>query len=147
MSLDEQDELEERRFRSDWDAEQKRIYATLDKLDREVLIDAHSKIKDAPFFSHDFVDNIAWRVYTEWCMSPSEKGNPDLYDGQPFKDFVNDETHYAIERMGRYVSPDEANQVRNNVLGGLAKRAVDFFRDINPDWNLREDLSQYLSAD
>jgi len=40
-------------------------------------------------------------------MDSKEAGNPDSYDGEAFRKFVNDETNYAIERLNRPVYEEE----------------------------------------
>ncbi len=97
---------------------------------------------------------------SEGGLKKDKNGNyPDhySYSGQGFIDFMNNETHYALERTGKTKS--EEIEVRERVLEGLVKRAIELFSDWNgkdypPDClnkeipkdkrNIRCDLREYI---
>lgn len=142
----EQDRLEEESFREAWLMEEERIHKTLDGKDREILINIYKNMNTSlcKHFSEVFVDRIAWRIYTEWCMNPNERGNPDTYNGEAFRKFINDETYYAIKRSNRHVSDEESENIRRKVFEGLVKRADEFFYMNNNEDNLRCSLERYI---
>lgn len=147
LDPNEQDRLEEESFRRAWSLEEERIYRTLNGEDRKNLINIHENMKDKLWglSSQSLVNNIAWRIYTEWCMNPEERGNPDLYNGEAFKKFIDDESYYAIKRLNKYVSDSESENIRNKVFEGLVKRADEFFYTNNKKENLRGSLEKYIS--
>ena len=98
----------------------------------------------------DFVRNIAWRIYTEWCLDKEESKNMNLcfgYNGRSYLKWVADERLYASQRKQDHMS-------REAILSGVVNRAVELFGDWkgkthsgeNQDRrNLRGSLEQYLS--
>ena len=146
LGPNEHDQLEYESFRRNWELGRERIYKTLNGEDREILIniyeDMNTKLFNWP--SEYFVDKIAWRSYTEWCMNPHERGNPDNYNGEAFKKFINDETSYAIKRLNRHVSDEESKNIRYKVLKGLVRRADEFFFMNNKEENLGCSLERYI---
>ncbi|MFA5856878.1 MAG: hypothetical protein WC867_05945 [Candidatus Pacearchaeota archaeon] len=113
------------------------------------------------------VENIEWRVYTEWCCNINESGSnlPKDYFGEGFNDWVNKETHFALERAGyewvekegRFKTTDESvyeiyHATRDKVLKAVVRRAVEFFKDCKDyQWvqyeepkNIRVSLEQYM---
>lgn len=90
----------------------------------------HPKVQDDPY---DFAVTIGSRLYTEWCLeSEQNRANYRSYEGQAFQKFVDDEVAYLLERQrmsGTRLSNTAINEkdyqtVRNQVLGGLVKRAL-----------------------
>ena len=146
----EQDELESIRFRDAWSDEQNRIYATLNGKDRSDLIKIYSQITDRLYSSNNFVNKIAWRIYTEACMNQTERFEPNKYNGEAFKKFINDETHYAIERTQKvglakvFLDESAFEDIRYKVLTGLVKKAIEFFSGSIDKGNLRCDLKTYI---
>ena len=145
--------------------------------DRTAIKAAYSSLphEALKWSEEDFLHYLAFRIYTEWCMAPCEGWhNWDahrFYDGKAFKDFVDAETHYALERMGHTASripkgdkypekydiitqfsdltADEYTHVRKQVLTGLAKKAIEFFikdeaKALGKE-NLRGPLESYLN--
>src|SRR5438045_2287684 len=48
-----------------------------------------------------FVDTLELRLYSEWMRDPGNHDQSALYyDGQGYRDWVNQETHLALERRG-----------------------------------------------
>jgi hypothetical protein len=95
----------------------------------------------------DFAGKVGWRIYSEWCMSPTEGGkneklvthyvncNHYRYSGIAFEQFINDETHYLMSRKnmigkmeGGVPSAEQQLEQRNRVMGALVKRAIDGFK-------------------
>lgn len=149
VDINEVDRLEEESFRRAWQSEEKRVYKTLNGEDRKILISMYEnkngKRGICGYSSEMFVDKIAWRIYTEWCMNSDERGNPDTYNGEAFKKFIDDETYYAIKRLNRHVSDSESENIRNKVFEGLVERAVEFFYSNDTEENLRCSLEKYIN--
>lgn len=103
--------------------------------------------QSVPYFPHNFANEIAWRIYTEACMNQEEKFDPNKYNGEAFRKFVDDETHYAIERARKngliicLETKETFLDIRHRVLNGLVKKAVEFFSKDKIEGNLRCDLS------
>ena len=144
LDMNEQDEMEEKSFLSAWQGEKGRIARTVKTNDREKMIQYFEKAQDRlkVFYNpHNFIDEIAWRIYTEACMNPEEKFNPDTYNGEAFEKYVQDEMYYN-------------GRGRDEILEAIVKRTFDFFignRGIfksfamNKD-NLRTSLVLYLTS-
>lgn len=93
-----------------------------------------------------FVEAVAGRIYTEWCMSPESKGVDPCYGyhGQGFENFVRAEMHYRSERLAKVGAqnvwePANQEQIRNEILAALVRRAVQFFRETDGKTNRLED--------
>lgn len=150
--INEQDELEEISFKNAWKSEQNRIYRTLGGKDRETLTCIYEKTshEKVPYYPWEFVNEISWRVYTEACMNQEEKFNPDKYNGEAFRKFVDDETHYAIERALKdgliqdSVTEKTYSDIRYKVLTGLVEKSVEFFSESKREGNLRCDIRRYI---
>lgn len=113
------------------------------------------------------VDNIEWRIYTEWCCNRDESDFKDhrFYTGHAFNDWVTKETHYTLERAGfnwdRQEGRFDANgtfdqtyrDAKSAVLIAVVRRAVDFFKECEEykwPWkgdtrNLRAPLEPYIA--
>jgi len=114
----------------------------------------------------DLVDNIEWRIYTEWCCNRDESVWEDhvRYHGQGLSNWVRNETHFTLERAGYEWDSREGRfnangsfdetyrATRADVLKAVVRRAFDFFKDCkdykwvpdgNPE-NLRVSLEQYM---
>jgi hypothetical protein len=111
------------------------------------------------------VNNMEWRVYTEWCMGEGSGTEHRDYRGKGFDSWVRNETHLALERAG-FQWDDESRRfnadgdfdatyqaTRARVLDAVVKRSVDFLKDCrdyqwvpdgNPD-NLRVSLAEYMN--
>lgn len=125
--------------------ERERIYKTLNGEDRRILVNILESMSRKNIYPAGyFVDEITWRIYTEWCMNSKEKGNPDNYKGKAFNKFIDDETYYTIGRLNRYISDDESKKIRFKVFEGLIKRADEFFYKGNREENLRCNLEKYI---
>jgi hypothetical protein len=125
--------------------------------DRKILKDAYDAHpgKISKMDAETFVDEIAWRLYTEWCCNSGESGARHHfygYERQPYHHWVNDETHYALE--GAQVDQAKYQQVRTAILRGIVSRAVELFSEwdrtnVVPQKddkrNLRASLKPYLS--
>lgn len=146
IDVNEADRLEEESFRRAWELENVRIYKTLNGEDRKILINIYEDMNDklCGLSSQSFVNNIAWRIYTEWCMDPDESGNSDTYDGEAFRKFIDDETYWAIKRLNRHVPDEESKNIRRKVFEGLVNRADEFFRTDSGKENLRCSLEKYI---
>jgi len=119
-----------------------------------------------PTSTEEFVGKLRWRLFTEWCCSPTE-GSADEYKYHPFKNthpssyeceaftkWIDDETLYALQRTGS----DDYGLVRHRVIGAAVKRAIEVFTEWNGDMppydktgsrclddrNVRCDLRPYL---
>jgi hypothetical protein len=113
--------------------------------------------------SKEFIHNMEWRLYTEYCFN-STWSEHNFYDGSTYRNWVKDETHYALERVGykwdenrgRFIDSKDFNMkyaaMRDQVLGAVAKRSVEFLGkcrefqwplDDNTE-NLRMSLEAYL---
>lgn len=87
----------------------------------------------------DFLAEIQWRIYTEWCCGEGMSKDHSRYQGKAFQQWVTDETHFAMERAGftwdkergHFHPDDEAANVyaatRANVVRAIALRASEFF--------------------
>jgi hypothetical protein len=112
-----------------------------------------------------FIDDVNWRLYTEWCMdTPKNKDIPGWkrhlnYDGEGFTDWVRDETHFAISRSGKYswneekkffegLSSEKYKSIRQEVITAVVKCAIEFFKTggayREDSLNLRQSLKPYL---
>ncbi len=108
------------------------------------------------FSPEDFLHELGFRIYTEWCLCTSP-GVHRTYDGHAFKKYVSDEIHYALERQGfiwsegekRFNETSSNNQnigqayieTRRKVLEALTESAIDFFKSCGTKdmWPSRED--------
>jgi hypothetical protein len=90
----------------------------------------------------ELVDEMGWRVYSEWCCSrPSQGSSRTKYNGEGFRRWIDDETHYLIESTALIWDPrtnsfrDPASSltneryeiIRDQVLRGSLCRATEFF--------------------
>lgn len=103
--------------------------------DKEVIASIYRffKYPDMKVDPYEFANDIGWRIYTEWCLeSEQNRANYLSYEGQAFQKFVDDEVAYLLERqrMGgtrlhnTAVNEKDYQTVRNQVLGGLVRRAL-----------------------
>jgi len=116
----------------------------------------------------NFLDNISCRVYAEWCMSPESAGkSPNDYQGEGFTNFIRDETHHQLIRLGFITNvdnkgnfttlsgfeKDDYQNVRDNILKGLVKKGIKLFADWDEKTypkdkedrrNLRASLEHYI---
>ena len=122
-----------------------------EKLKRFYTETPHPKLEllEPQFFAND----VGKRIYSEWryeVLGILSSNCPSL----GFEKFVRDETHYECERRQRKGQNDIWNRyqtVRDDVLRGLVKCAVDFFSTDNEvnyrsadKRNLRCDLSPWM---
>lgn len=133
--------------------------------DRQAIEDLYEQLPhdDLPLSTEQFVRYIGWRIYTEWYLDPENKNIPnrsDNYKGMGFSRFIKEETHYALERKGfkwgdcnrfRELTPVKYKKVRDSVLKGLVRCAIDFFKETNgstvrlgDNKNLRCSLSSWI---
>ncbi|MBI2636431.1 hypothetical protein HYW84_03870 [Candidatus Peregrinibacteria bacterium] len=93
---------------------------------------SQSPAKIADMDPRKFVDNIAWRLYTEWCCDPANAAESyRSYDGQAYRQWVEQETHYAMQRR-RNEHPqggDVHQQVRTKIVEAVVSRAIELFSD------------------
>jgi hypothetical protein len=135
----EQDAKEEKESQLAWQREKERVakttpqkYKTL--LNEIYLTTPHEKLSSTPTC---FVDDIAWRVYTEACMNPEEKFDHDKYNGEALAKFIEDEVYFASARaikkglINLPVSSRTGDEIRGKVLEGVVKRAIELFSDWN----------------
>ncbi|HLC58697.1 MAG TPA: hypothetical protein VJI68_02455 [Candidatus Nanoarchaeia archaeon] len=116
---------------------------------------------------NDFLSTISWRIYTEHFSQPGSCywANPRLYDGKPFREWVNDETHYELVRKqfswDKTRNQFEGNgdvtkayqEIRPRILQAVVKRAIELFRewggpqpiDKEDKRNLRTSLEKYIN--
>jgi hypothetical protein len=97
--------------------------------------------------AEELVNNIAWRIYTEWCCNKEESRYIDhcsQYEGQPYHQWVNDEKLFASQKR-------QSEVVREAILHAIVKRAMELFgvwrgkEPIGGDKrNLRASLEAYL---
>lgn len=127
-------------------SELERISQTLNEgtrqdLERIYVFTPHPKLQLTP---KEFADNVAWAIYTEWCLNTPEKEKHKSYTGDALEKFIEEETHYALERA----KTSNYSSIRENVLKGLVKRAIEIFSDFRPekreDNNIRCDLNAYI---
>jgi len=131
----EQDRLEAESFIKAWANEQKRVAKTISgfmraKLKQIYANTPHERLSTPP---SQFVDNIAWRVYTEACMNGEVPESAD-YNGEALIKFVEIENMLASQRTSKglfhqpSLSPDE---LLTRTLEGVTRRAVELFSDWN----------------
>lgn len=89
----------------------------------------------------NFVEDIEHRVHMEWMIAnkPSYEDSYLNYKGEPLIKFLDDETHFAIQRAGyawtdgkftgltkeRYI--EEYYRFRDRVIDALVHYAIEFF--------------------
>lgn len=119
--------------------------------------------KVAGLKGEDVIDNAAWRIYTEWCMGEGKKKDHWNYDGAAFREWIIQETHFAMERLGilwdnetdSFVGENTEityQKTRSKVHEAVMRRAVELFSEWeNNQWpregddrNLRVSLEPYL---
>lgn len=154
LDPNEQDRLEEESFRRQWQGEKRRIALTTSVQLQETLREMYATLaRDSSSYStYDFVDAIAWRIYTEWCMDEEEKGNPDTYQGEGLMQFIERETYFAAERASKNGINVGHEEITRKVLGGLVARAHELFSDWHCNQpclttdkrNLRTSLGAYI---
>ena len=76
---------------------------------------------------------IAWRLYTEFCLNNDWKKHGD-YNGETWKEWIADEVHYAWERRqasGENTSGEISTKIyremRQKVIEAAAKRGIELF--------------------
>jgi hypothetical protein len=124
-----------------------------------------------PRTAQEFVGDLDWRIYTEWCME-GYPGATRKKDGRgwderykdyeqvdPYSQWINRETHFALERLMQKnptAMTDELHRsTRIKVVQAAAKRAIELFASWGDPWsaspkedqrNLRTSLKEYLEA-
>ena len=102
--------------------------------------------------NEDFVKAIGQRIYIEWHLDSKNKNIADQYcdyhyRGIGFSQFITDETHYVLGRKGFKWYANESGGgltlreykvLRDSVLKGLVRCAIDFFVETNGN-TFRED--------
>ena len=68
--------------------------------------------------------------------------------------FLDQETHYALERQGKEfcdrtfqdLTPEQYRETRDQVLGALVRKAIDYFthQEREENYNLRGDLKEWI---
>ncbi len=97
-----------------------------------------------------FVFNVDWRTYTEWCMDANGGLKKDAegrycvnycydYEGQGLTDFVRNETHLELVRKGfqwnkeenRFngLNQEQYQDAKRRVMGAVVLRAANLFLD------------------
>src|SRR3989338_189503 len=156
----EQEKREMNSFREVWNSKKLEISRDIPINDAVALREIyrrtpHDRLEDSPF---TFVEDIAWRIYTEWCLSPeSQCKYHNDYHGQAFTKFVDDETFFAMNRViekGLVQGGTQTHkEIRYRVLEAIVKRAIELFSDWNSvkfpkmlddKRNLRADLREYI---
>ncbi|MBI2559388.1 hypothetical protein HYW20_08755 [Candidatus Woesearchaeota archaeon] len=125
-------------------------------VDRMVLAYLRTPSTAAPKHPGNFVHEIMYRVYTEWCMNNSGIDHQSNF-ATGLREFINKETHYELVRMKKFgngesgkfegLTHEEYRNVRNQVLDAIVKRALEENlpkRYSERDHNLRGDLRSYL---
>lgn len=87
-------------------------------------------------------DQAVSRAYTEWCCGEGYLKRMWHTEGNDtFEKWINDETHYALERAGfhwnpslQQFAPGEAvsriyDEIRRRVLVAVMRRVVEYFRE------------------
>jgi len=147
-----------------------RLLQEVDILDRERIKKAY-EINPHPSLERtadNFLLNMAFRVYTEYCLC-SPGISHELYQGRFFKEFLDQETHYALERAGFKWLPSEDfnlktgspivpgrfegltseqyHEVREQVIDAWVKYSIDYFTEFKkgfPNRNIRTSLKDLI---
>ncbi len=162
LSIFEQEKREVESFKEEWERKKSRISRDIPSNDAIILRELYQRFHCSSLSqsSFSFVENIAWRIYTEWSMSPESQGKDHYngYHGQAFTKFIDDETFYSMNRAFKSGKiQDRGNitfkEIRYKVLESIVKRAIELFRDWNGSTtplviedkrNLRTDLREYI---
>lgn len=136
------------------------------KEDTNIIMKAYenspNKINELP--AEKFLKNIEWRLFTEFCFNTPQKLHP-FYKGKTFEEWIDNETHYEMERLGfKWDREDEIfksnedldssyQKTREKILIALTERAIEFLKSCEEYlWphrgdkrNLRTSLKPYLN--
>lgn len=136
----EQDAREAQEFHETWQREKEKVAQSTPIQFRRRLEDIYASIPHERLFTtpSQFADEIAWRVYTEACMNPEEKFDPDTYHGQALTQFIGREIYFASERASKKglleqppLNENPGEKIATKVLEGVVKRAIELFSDWN----------------
>ncbi len=134
----EQDAREEREFRKTWRDEIERVAKTTPEPWRNRLLEIYSNVPHERLSTSPprFVDNIAWRVYTEACTNPGEKFDSTTYHGQALMEFIGREMQFASERASKKglleqppFKDNPLETISTKVLEAIVNRAIELFSD------------------
>ncbi|MEK7218081.1 MAG: hypothetical protein AAB728_01305 [Patescibacteria group bacterium] len=133
--------------------------------ERKILAAAYDLVSIPNLDTERFLGNIDWRLYTEHCMDGhlSSYGWGNAYEDyeqvMPIRQWINDETHYALERLVKD-SPQKINDavyraMRIRVVQAIAHRAIELLSTWEKhQWppnddprNLRASLASYLDPE
>lgn len=150
-----------------------RLLQKVDPLDQERIKKAYesnphpSLEKTADYF----LFNMAFRVYTEYCLRnfSSPFNRHDLYHGEALINFLDQETHYTLERAGFKWLPSEGfnletgspvvperfegltseqyQGVREQVIDAWVRYSIDYFTEFKeglPTRNIRTSLKDLI---
>lgn len=106
--------------------------------------------------NHDHIDDIisqtAGRLYTEYCLQMNAEvgwGNYDEFDGQNYRKWIDDETHYAIERLrndGLVMTHQIYIDVHTKVIKAAILRAAMLLKEWDGSRPKNEDDNRNLQA-
>lgn len=141
------------------------INSSIAPSDSEILADVYESSPDKfpDLTSEQFLENIDWRIYTEWCMDtyrgPSAQWtcsrHQEYEKNTPIAQWIAEETHFAIERLmqdGQNITEEVRDATRTRVVQAIAQRAMELFGTWKEhQWpskddprNLRVSLAPYL---
>ncbi len=101
------------------------------------------------FSLNNFSQNLAWRVYTEWCCDYPHKDHAE-YRGEGLKEFIDAETHYELERREmRTPSSEQYLLIKEDVLRGFVRMSINYFEEsqekTTTSKNLRCSLKDWIA--
>lgn len=162
LDINEQIEEEKRCSQSVWQGEKERVAKTTPESWRTVFYEIYSSTphERLTMTPSKFVDEIAWRFYTEGCLN-KDGFNPDKYNGEALKEFVARESYFALERATKKglleqppLNENSVEKISTKVLESIVKRAIELFSDWKGDMeppkgsddkrNLRDNLEAYI---
>ncbi|MFA6461644.1 MAG: hypothetical protein WCV90_05200 [Candidatus Woesearchaeota archaeon] len=116
----------------------------------------------------EFLFSMAFRVYTEYCLHSPVDFHAS-YQGSEFKQFLDQETHYTLERAGFKWLPSEGfnlktgspvisgrfenltseqyQEVREQVIDAWVRYSIDYFTEFKkglPNRNIRTSLKDLV---
>ncbi|MBT4166472.1 hypothetical protein HOE04_05520 [archaeon] len=99
--------------------------------------------------AEDFMGNLEWRIYTEFCLDNPQGNHRDYVGSQGFEKYILDEIHYEHERKG---FEGYEIEIRDKTLRAFTERGISFLKFCKDyrwpmegdDGNLRVSLEKWM---